>query len=63
MDEKRRDMLLTLVSLASENSATACWDDRRAVELLRRETTRDELESLGVDIPMIDYIFPESHVR
>ena len=56
-------MLLTLVSLASENSATACWDDRRAVELLRRETTRDELESLGVDIPMIDYIFPESHVR
>ena len=63
MDEKRRDMLLTLVSLASENSATACWDDRRAVELLRKETTRSELESLGVEQPMINYLFPEPHVR
>lgn len=56
-------MLLTLVSLASENSATACWDDRRAVELLRKETTRSELESLGVEQPMINYLFPEPHVR
>jgi len=56
-------MLLTLVSLASENSATACWDDRRAVELLRKETTRGELESLGVDHSMINYLFPEPHVR
>jgi hypothetical protein len=63
VDENRRKTLLTLVSLAAENSAAACWDDRRAVELLRKEATREELESLGVEQRMIDYVFPENHVR
>ena len=61
LDEKRRRTLLTLVDLASENSATACWDDRRAVELLRKETTADELREAGVDERLIDFVFAETH--
>ena len=61
MDESRRAMLTTLVELAEENSPSACWDDRRAIELLRRDSTRDELRELGVDEGLIEHIFAEEH--
>ena len=61
MDETRRSTLLTLVHLAEESSPGACWDDRRAIELLRRDATRDELRELGVDEGLIDHIFTEEH--
>lgn len=60
MDEKRRKTLLTLVELAGENSATTCWDDQRAVELLRREATAEELREAGADERMIAFVFPEN---
>ena len=63
MDENRRKTLLALIHLAEENSATACWDDRRAVELLRKEATADELRELGVGAEMIRHIFAEEHAR
>lgn len=63
VDETRRKTLLTLIHLAEENSATACWDDRRAIELLRKEATADELRELGVEDQMIRHIFAEEHVR
>lgn len=63
MDENRHKTLLTLVSLAEENSAAACWDDRRAVELLRKETTAEELRAIGVNERMIEYVFPGNHGR
>ena len=60
MDEQRRRTLLTLVDLAGENSPTACWDDKRAVELLRKETSAQELREAGVDERMIAFVFPET---
>jgi len=54
-------MLTTLVQLAEENSPSACWDDRRAIELLRRDATREELRELGVDEGLIEHIFTEEH--
>ena len=61
VDESRRRTLLTLVELATENSPSACWDDRRATEILRRDSSREELRELGVEERMIDFVFMESH--
>lgn len=61
VDESRRRTLLALVELASENSPNACWDDRRAMELLRAQATRDELRELGVDEKIIEFVFAEHH--
>ena len=63
LDEGRRKTLLTLIELAGDNSATACWDDQRAIELLRREATAAELRALGADERLIGFVFPESHER
>ncbi len=57
VDESRRKTLLALIDLATENSPAACFDDRRAAEILRRETTPDELRDLGVDERMIEFVF------
>ena len=54
-------MLTTLVQLAEENSPSACWDDRRATEILRRDSSREELRELGVEERMIDFVFMETH--
>lgn len=61
VDEARRRTLLALMHLAEDDSPSACWDDRRAVDLLRSQATRDELRELGVGDRMLDYIFPEQH--
>lgn len=62
MDESRRRTLLTLIQLAGENSPSACWDDRRAMELLRKEATAGELRELGMDEQLIAHVFAEEHV-
>jgi hypothetical protein len=60
VDDSRRRTLLALIELASENSPNACWDDRRAADLLRSQTNADELRELGVEERMIEFVFPES---
>ena len=62
MDESRRRTLLSLIQLAEENSPGACWDDRRAMELLKRGATIEELRELGVAEGMIAHIYAEEHV-
>jgi hypothetical protein len=59
VDESRRKTLLALIDLAAENSPSACWDDRRAAELLRREASPEELRELGMDERLIDFVFAE----
>ena len=59
MDEERRKTLLTLIDLAGDSSASACWDDQRAIELLRKESTPQELRALGADDRLIAFVFPE----
>ena len=61
VDESRRRTLLTLIELATDNSPNACWDDARARDLLRKETTAEELRELGVEEPMIAFVFQERH--
>jgi hypothetical protein len=63
VDESRRKTLLTLIQLAGENSPNACWDDRRALDLLRREASEDELRELGASETLIAHIFAEQHAR
>ena len=57
VDESRCKTLLALIELATENSPGACFDDRRAAEILRRETTPEELRELGVEERMIEFVF------
>jgi hypothetical protein len=59
VDESRRKTLLALIELATENSPSSCWDDRRATEILRRDTTAEELRELGVEERMIDFVFAD----
>ena len=61
MDENRRRTLLALIELASDSNPNACWDDQRAVELLRREATAEELRELGAEEGIIEHVFPERH--
>jgi hypothetical protein len=55
--------LRTLIELAEGNNPNDCWDDTRARELLRANSTADELRALGVGPEMIEQIFPEQHGR
>ena len=61
LDEARRRTLLTLISLAEGHSPNDCWDDRRAEDLLRSQSTPEELRELGMNEKMIEHIFAESH--
>jgi hypothetical protein len=61
MDESRRRTLLALIHLAGGDSPAACWDDRRAIALLQKQATPDELRELGMDEAMIEYVFSESN--
>jgi hypothetical protein len=61
VDESRRKTLLTLLDLAGESSPTACWDDARAIALLRSQATAAELRELGASESLIAHIFSEQH--
>lgn len=61
VDESRRKTLLALIHLAGESSPSACWDDRRAMELLRRDATEEELREIGVEASLIAHIYAEEH--
>jgi hypothetical protein len=59
LDDARRKTLLTLISLAETSSPNDCWDDKRAEDLLRSQSSAEELRELGVSDEMIDHIFGE----
>lgn len=63
LDDERRRTLLTLIELATGFNPSDCWDDRRAMELLRAQSTPDELRELGMSEAMIEHIFAETHER
>jgi 6-pyruvoyltetrahydropterin/6-carboxytetrahydropterin synthase len=57
MDESRRKTLETLIALAQDSNPSACWDDRRAEDLLRSQSTPEELRTLGASEGTIEHIF------
>ncbi|HXG59192.1 MAG TPA: hypothetical protein VNL91_09235 [Thermoanaerobaculia bacterium] len=63
LEDERKRTLRTLIDLASGFNPSDCWDDRRAMDLLRSQSTPDELRELGLDEAMIAHIFEETHGR
>jgi 6-pyruvoyltetrahydropterin/6-carboxytetrahydropterin synthase len=61
MDETRRRTLQTLLALAEGNNPSECWDDQRAEQLLRSQSSAEELRSMGANENTIRHIFrPEA---
>jgi hypothetical protein len=58
-DDRRRATLLTLIELAQGSNPNDCWDDQRAEDLLRSQSTPEELRELGMSEQMIERIFAE----
>ncbi len=58
---QRRRTLLALIDLAQGHSPNDCWDDRRAMELLRSQSTEAELRELGASEGLIEHVFAERH--
>ncbi|HEX3579518.1 MAG TPA: 6-carboxytetrahydropterin synthase, partial [Thermoanaerobaculia bacterium] len=56
-DTARRKTLQTLIELAQGSSPADCWDDRRAEDLLRSQSTPDEVRELGMTEEMIDRVW------
>jgi 6-pyruvoyltetrahydropterin/6-carboxytetrahydropterin synthase len=52
-DAERRKTLQTLIELAQGSSPADCWDDRRAEDLLRSQSTPEEVRELGMSEEMI----------
>jgi 6-pyruvoyltetrahydropterin/6-carboxytetrahydropterin synthase len=61
-DAARRKTLQTLIELAEGSSPSDCWDDARAEDLLRSQSTPAELRELGMREEMISRVFRESGV-
>jgi len=61
-DDERRKTLQTLIELAEGSNPSACWDDQRAEDLLRSQSTPTELRELGMSEEMIDRVFVGSGV-
>jgi 6-pyruvoyltetrahydropterin/6-carboxytetrahydropterin synthase len=58
-DAARRKTLQTLIELAKGSSPSDCWDDARAEDLLRSQSTPAELRELGMSEEMIERVFRE----
>lgn len=61
MTDDRRKTLRALIELAEESSPGACFDDTRAMELLRAQSTVEELRELGASEGLIEHVFAERH--
>jgi len=59
-DDARRDTLRTLMDLAEGSNPGDCWDDVRAEELLRRQSSAAEMRELGMSEQMIERVFGEA---
>ncbi len=56
-DGARRKTLQTLIELAEGSSPADCWDDGRAEDLLRSQSTAEEVRELGMTEEMITRVF------
>jgi hypothetical protein len=63
MSSDRKKTLETLLELAVADDPTGCWDPARARDLLRTQSGRAELETLGADESLLDELWPESDER
>lgn len=54
---ERRKTIETLLGLAEDSSPNACWDDGRAEDLLRSQSSPEELREYGASERTIEHIF------
>jgi 6-pyruvoyltetrahydropterin/6-carboxytetrahydropterin synthase len=59
-DDARRETLRTLIDLAEGSNPGDCWDDGRAEELLRRQSSASEMRELGMSEQMIERVFGQA---
>jgi 6-pyruvoyltetrahydropterin/6-carboxytetrahydropterin synthase len=57
LDSERRKTLETLLALAEDSNPGACFDDLHAEELLRSQSSPEELRAVGASERAIDHIF------
>jgi 6-pyruvoyltetrahydropterin/6-carboxytetrahydropterin synthase len=57
LDSERRKTLETLLALAEDSNPGACFDDQHAEELLRSQSSPEELRAAGASERSIDHIF------
>ncbi|MEA2239122.1 MAG: 6-pyruvoyltetrahydropterin/6-carboxytetrahydropterin synthase [Thermoanaerobaculia bacterium] len=62
-DAERRKTLQALIELAQGSSPSDCWDDGRAEDLLRSQSTAEEVRELGMTEEMIARVFGEAKKR
>ncbi len=58
MDDDKRKTLEILVQLAVVADPVGCYDGARAERLLRSQSSREELSSIGVSAEILDHLFP-----
>jgi hypothetical protein len=58
-DLRRRKTIETLIALATNSDPNGCWDDSRAEDLLRSQSTPAEVRDAGMDEAMIRRIWSE----
>ena len=56
-DDARRKTIQTLISLAESSNPADCWDDSRAEDLLRSQSSAEEVRELGMSEQMIERVF------
>ena len=61
-DDARRKTLQTLIELAESSNPADCWDDSRAEDLLRSQSSAAEVRELGMSEQMIERIFGAADV-
>ena len=57
LDSERRKTLETLIALAEDSNPGACYDDQRAEQLLRSQSSPDEMRAAGASEHTIDHVF------
>ena len=58
MDDDRRSTLQALVDLAMADDPVPCYDGSMAERLLRSQSSREELTSIGVDPVVLERLWP-----
>jgi hypothetical protein len=56
-EERRIRTLRTLIELASDSNASGCWGDDRAEDLLRSQSSPEEVRAMGMSDAMIARIW------
>ena len=60
MDDNRRSTLQALVDLAMADDPVPCYDGAMAERLLRSQSSREELETIGVDPAILERLWPSN---